>query len=112
MNLTPREKDKLLISMAAMVARRRRERGVKLNHPEAGALITDFIVEGARAGKTVPDLIEAGARAAAPGGGRGGGTVPTRGGVREGHAKMSHHMRAEARFRDETKRGTGQEPIR
>ena len=61
MNLTPREKDKLLISMAAMVARRRLERGVKLNHPEAVALITDFIVEGARDGKTVAELMEAGA---------------------------------------------------
>ena len=61
MNLTPREKDKLLIAMAAMVARRRLERGVKLNHPEAVALITDFIVEGARDGKTVAELMEAGA---------------------------------------------------
>src|SRR2546426_7624596 len=61
MNLTPREKDKLLISMAAMVARRRLDRGVKLNHPEAVALITDFIVEGARDGKTVAELMEAGA---------------------------------------------------
>jgi urease gamma subunit len=60
MNLTPREKDKLLISMAAMVARRRLERGVKLNHPEAVALITDYIVEGARDGKTVAELMEAG----------------------------------------------------
>jgi urease subunit gamma len=61
MNLTPREKDKLLISMAAMVARRRLERGVKLNHPEAVALITDFVVEGARDGKSVADLMETGA---------------------------------------------------
>ena len=61
MNLTPREKDKLLISMAAMVARRRLERGVKLNHPEAIALITDFVVEGARDGRSVADLMEAGA---------------------------------------------------
>jgi len=61
MNLTPREKDKLLIAMAAVVARRRLERGVKLNHPEAIALITDFIVEGARDGKTVAELMEAGA---------------------------------------------------
>ena len=61
MNLTPREKDKLLIAMAAMVARRRLERGVKLNHPEAVALITDFILEGARDGKTVAELMEAGA---------------------------------------------------
>ncbi len=61
MNLTPREKDKLLIAMAAMVARRRLERGVKLNHPEAVALITDVIMEGARDGKTVAQLMEAGA---------------------------------------------------
>ena len=61
MNLTPREKDKLLISMAAMVARRRLERGVKLNHPEAIALISDFVVEGARDGRTVAELMEAGA---------------------------------------------------
>ncbi|WP_031337927.1 urease subunit gamma, partial [Rhodopseudomonas sp. B29] len=61
MNLSPREKDKLLVSMAAMVARRRLERGVKLNHPEAIALITDFIVEGARDGRSVADLMKAGA---------------------------------------------------
>ena len=61
MNLSPREKDKLLISMAAMVARRRLERGVKLNHPEAIALITDFVVEGARDGRAVADLMQAGA---------------------------------------------------
>src|SRR5216684_4377653 len=61
MNLTPREKDKLLIAMAAMVARRRLERGVKLNHPEAVALISDFILEGARDGRSVADLMEAGA---------------------------------------------------
>ena len=61
MNLTPREKDKLLIAMAANVARRRLERGVKLNHPEAIALITDFVVEGARDGRSVAELMEAGA---------------------------------------------------
>jgi len=61
MNLTPREKDKLLIAMAATVARRRLERGVKLNHPEAIALITDYVVEGARDGRSVADLMEAGA---------------------------------------------------
>ena len=66
MNLTPREKDKLLIAMAAMVARRRLERGVKLNHPEAVALITDFILEGARDGRTVAELMEAGAARASP----------------------------------------------
>ena len=59
---SPREKDKLLISMAAMVARRRLERGVKLNHPEAVAIISDFIVEGARDGRTVADLMQAGAQ--------------------------------------------------
>ncbi|WP_085701460.1 urease subunit gamma, partial [Escherichia coli] len=61
MNLTPREKDKLLIAMAAMVARRRLERGVKPNHPEAIALVSDFVVEGARDGRTVAELMEAGA---------------------------------------------------
>ena len=61
MHLTPREKDKLLIAMAAMVARRRLERGVKLNHPEAVALISDFILEGARDGRTVAELMETGA---------------------------------------------------
>ena len=61
MKLTPREKDKLLVSVAAMVARERLARGVKLNHPEAVALITDFVVEGARDGKSVADLMEAGA---------------------------------------------------
>ena len=62
MNLSPREKDKLLISMAAMVARRRLERGVKLNHPEAVAIISDFIVEGARDGRTVAERLQAGAQ--------------------------------------------------
>ena len=66
MLLTPREKDKLLIAMAAMVARRRLERGVKLNHPEAIALITDFVVEGARDGRSVADLMEAGAHVVSP----------------------------------------------
>ncbi|HZY14023.1 MAG TPA: urease subunit gamma, partial [Beijerinckiaceae bacterium] len=66
MLLTPHEKDKLLIAMAAMVARRRLERGVKLNYPEAVALITDFIVEGARDGRSVADLMEAGAHVLSP----------------------------------------------
>ena len=61
MNLTPREKDKLLVAMAAIVARRRLERGLKLNHPEAVALVTDFVVEGARDGRTVAELMQAGA---------------------------------------------------
>ena len=62
MNLTPREKDKLLIAMAAIVARKRLERGVRLNHPEAIALITDFVVEGARDGRSVADLMQDGAK--------------------------------------------------
>src|SRR3979490_3361387 len=80
MNLTPREKDKLLISMAAIVARRRLQRGVKLNHPEAMALITDFIVEGARDGKTVAELMEAGAH------------VLTRAQVMDGIAEVMPHV--------------------
>jgi urease subunit gamma len=100
MNLTPREKDKLLISMAAMVARRRLERGVKLNHPEAVALITDFVVEGARDGRSVADLMEDGAR------------VLTRDQVMEGVAEMIPDVQVEATFRDGTKLVTVHEPIR
>ena len=100
MNLTPREKDKLLISMAAMVARRRRERGVKLNHPEAIALITDFGVDGARDGRSVADLMEAGAH------------VITRSQVMEGVAEMIHDVQVEATFPDGTKLVTVHEPIR
>jgi urease subunit gamma len=100
MNLTPREKDKLLISMAAMVARRRLERGVKLNHPEAVALITDFVVEGARDGRSVADLMQAGAR------------VLTREQVMEGVAEMIHDVQVEATFPDGTKLVTVHEPIR
>ena len=100
MNLTPREKDKLLISMAAMVARRRLERGVKLNHPEAIALITDYVVEGARDGRSVADLMEAGAH------------VVSRAQVMEGIAEMIHDVQVEATFPDGTKLVTGHEPIR
>ena len=100
MKLTPREKDKLLIAMAAIVARRRRERGVKLNHPEAVALITDFIVEGARDGKTVAELMEAGAR------------VLTRKQVMDGIAEMVQEIQVEATFPDGTKLVTVHEPIR
>lgn len=100
MNLTPREKDKLLISMAAMVARKRLERGVKLNHPEAIALITDFVVEGARDGRSVPDLMEAGAH------------VISRDQVMEGIAEMIHDIQIEATFPDGTKLVTVHEPIR
>ena len=100
MNLTPREKDKLLISMAAMVARRRLERGVKLNHPEAIALITDFVVEGARDGRSVAELMEAGAH------------VISREQVMEGVAEMIHDVQVEATFPDGTKLVTVHEPIR
>ena len=100
MNLTPREKDKLLIAMAATVARKRLERGVKLNHPEAIALITDFVVEGARDGRSVADLMEAGAH------------VVTREQVMEGIAEMIHDVQVEATFPDGTKLVTVHEPIR
>ncbi len=100
MNLTPREKDKLLISMAAMVARRRLERGVKLNHPEAIALISDFVVEGARDGRSVADLMQAGAH------------VITRAQCMEGIADMIHDVQVEATFPDGTKLVTVHDPIR
>ncbi|PSJ56320.1 urease subunit gamma [Kumtagia ephedrae] len=100
MNLTPREKDKLLIAMAAIVARKRLERGVKLNHPEAIALITDFVVEGARDGRPVAELMEAGAH------------VITREQVMEGIAEMIHDVQVEATFPDGTKLVTVHEPIR
>ena len=99
MNLTPREKDKLLIAMAAIVARRRLERGVKLNHPEAVALISDFILEGARDGKTVAELMQAGAH------------VITRKHVMDGIAEMIHEIQVEATFPDGTKLVTVHNPI-
>jgi urease subunit gamma len=100
MNLTPREKDKLLISMAAVVARRRLDRGVKLNYPEAIALITDYVVEGARDGRTVADLMQAGAK------------VITRKQVMEGVADMISDVQVEATFPDGTKLVTVHDPIR
>jgi urease subunit gamma len=100
MHLTPREKDKLLVATAAMVARRRLERGVKLNYPEAVALITDFIVEGARDGRTVAELMEAGAH------------VLGRSQVMEGIAEMIHEIQVEATFPDGTKLVTVHDPIR
>ena len=100
MNLTPREKDKLLIAMAATVARRRLERGVKLNYPEAIALITDFVVEGARDGRSVAELMEAGAH------------VVAADQVMDGIAEMIHDVQVEATFPDGTKLVTVHEPIR
>ncbi len=100
MLLTPREKDKLLIAMAAEVARKRLARGVKLNHPEAIALITDFVVEGARDGRTVADLMAAGSR------------VLTTDQVMEGIAEMIHDIQVEATFPDGTKLVTVHHPIR
>ncbi len=100
MNLTPREKDKRLVAMAAIVARKRLERGVKLNHPEAIALITDFVVEGARDGRSVADLMEAGAH------------IVSRSQVMEGIAEMIHDVQVEATFPDGTKLVTVHQPIR
>ena len=100
MQLTPREKDKLLIAMAALVARRRLERGVKLNHPEAIALITDTVVEGARDGRSVAELMETGAH------------VVTADQVMEGVAEMIHDVQVEATFPDGTKLVTVHHPIR
>lgn len=100
MQLTPREKDKLLVSMAAMVARRRLERGVKLNHPEAVALITDYVVEGARDGRSVADLMETAAH------------VITAEQVMEGVPEMIHEVQVEATFPDGTKLVTVHQPIR
>lgn len=100
MNLSPREKDKLLISMAAMVARKRLERGVKLNYPEAIALISDFVMEGARDGRSVAELMAGGAR------------VISRAEVMDGIAEMIHDVQVEATFPDGTKLVTVHEPIR
>ena len=100
MNLTPREKDKLLVAMAAMVARRRLERGVKLNHPEAVALIADAVVEGARDGRTVAQLMQSGAQ------------ILTRDQVMEGVPEMIHDIQVAATFPDGTKLVTVHQPIR
>ena len=100
MHLTPREKDKLLVAMAAEVARKRLARGIKLNHPEAIALITDFVVEGARDGTTVAQLMEE------------GGHVLTRDQVMEGIPEMIHDIQVEATFPDGTKLVTVHNPIR
>ena len=100
MLLTPREKDKLIVAMAAEVARKRLARGVKLNYPEAVALITDFVVEGARDGAPVAQLM------------RDGGKVLTRDQVMEGIAEMIDEIQVEATFPDGTKLVTVHQPIR
>ena len=100
MNLTPREKDKLLVSVAALVARRRLERGVKLNFPEAVALISDFVLEGARDGRSVADLMDRGAH------------LISREQVMEGVAEMITDVQIEATFPDGTKLVTVHEPVR
>lgn len=100
MNLSPREKDKLLVAVAAMVARRRLERGVKLNHPETVALITDHVLEGARDGRSVAELM------------RDGASVVRRDQVMEGVAEMIHDVQVEATFPDGTKLVTVHQPVR
>ena len=100
MNLTPREKDKLMISLAALVARERLGRGVKLNYPESVAIITDFVVEGARDGKHVADLMSE------------GGKIVTRDQVMDGISEMIHEIQVEATFPDGTKLVTVHNPIR
>ena len=100
MNLTPREKDKMLVSLAAMVARGRLARGVKLNHPEAIALISDFVVEGARDGRSVADLMAAGAQ------------VIRAEDCMAGISAMIETVQVEATFPDGTKLVTVHHPIR
>ena len=100
MNLTPREKDKLMIALAAQVARARLARGVKLNYPESVALITDFVMEGARDGKSVAELMS------------GSGKILARNQVMEGIPEMVHEMQVEATFPDGTKPVSVHDPIR
>jgi urease subunit gamma len=100
MNLTPREKDKLMIALAALVARGRLARGVKLNYPESIALVTDFVMESAREGKSVAELMSE------------GGKILTRDQVMEGVPEMIHQVEVEATFPDGTKLVTVHDPIR
>ena len=100
MQLTEREQEKMIISLAAMIAQRRRDKGLKLNHPESVAIITDYILEGAREGKSVADLMNEGAK------------VLTRDDVMEGVPEMIHMIQVEATFVDGTKLVTIHDPIR
>jgi urease subunit gamma len=100
MQLTPREKDKLLVAMAAIVARARKDRGVKLNHPEAIALITEYVIEGARDGRSVADLMEAAAH------------VVAKADCMAGVPDMILDVQVEATFPDGTKLVTVHHPIR
>src|SRR5215813_4659055 len=100
MNLTPREKDKLMIALAALIARRRLGKGIKLNYPESIALITDFVLEGARGGKSVPELTSEAAK------------ILTRDQVMDGISEMIHELQIEATFLDGTKLVTMHNPIR
>jgi len=100
MNLTPREKDKLMIALAALVARGRLARGVRLNYPESLALITDVVTEGARDGKSVAELMSE------------GGKILTRDQVMEGIAEIIYEMQVEATFPDGTKLVPIHNPIR
>ena len=100
MNLTPRERDKLMITLAALVARGRLARGVKLNYPESVALIADFVMEGARDGKSVAELMSE------------TGKILTHNQVMEGVAEMIREMQVEATFRDGTKLVSVHDPIR
>lgn len=99
MELSPREKDKLLIAMAAMVAERRKQRGIKLKYPEAVAYISSAILEGAREGKTVAELMSYGA------------TLLSREEVMPGVPEMIHEVQVEATFPDGTKLVTVHNPI-
>lgn len=99
MRLTPHERDRLLVTVAADVARRRRDRGLALNHPEAVALLTDFVLEGARDGRTVADLMDAGRR------------VLTVDDVMDGIADLVDEVQVEATFPDGTKLVTLHRPV-
>lgn len=100
MQLTEREQEKMIVSLAAMIAQRRKDKGLKLNHPESVAIITDYILEGAREGKSVADLMNEGAK------------LLTRDDVMEGVPEMIHMIQVEATFVDGTKLVTIHDPIR